>query len=54
MKTFEMNEKLWKSQGDVFTNLLIPLLLEPYSTKFCSNLMLRNSTFSKWSDIRYL
>ena len=29
MKTFEMNEKSWKSQGDVFTNLPIPRLLEP-------------------------
>ena len=29
MKTFEMNEKSWKSQEDVFTNLLIPQLLEP-------------------------
>ena len=54
MKMFKMNEKSWKSQGDVFTNLLIPGLLEPYITKFCSNLMLRNSTFSKWSDIRFI
>ena len=54
MKTFEMNEKSWKSQGDAFTNLLIPELLEPKKTKFSSNLMLRNSTFSKWSDIRFI
>ena len=29
MKTFEINEKSWKSQGGVFTNLPIPELLEP-------------------------
>ena len=32
MKTFEMNEK-WKRQGDVFTNLLIPELLEKSNRK---------------------